>query len=178
MKVTYDQNRKQKGLTLVEILVVLGIFALISFFGVSLFFSLLRSSRKTEMIAKVKQNGDYAINVMERAIRSANSLGEEAGNSSSVTVLSGDEEHVFSCELGGTGGNSLFYKIDGEGGRMIDKDLRVESPCGQFFYITKGDPGASPDKVKIEFTLSANGGSRPEEQASVDFQTTVVLRNF
>jgi len=55
--------------------------------------------------------------------------------------------------------------------------VAVSSFCNSFIACTQS--GSKPPIVVIDFSLSQAGSStRPEEQASVDFQTTVSLRNY
>jgi hypothetical protein len=62
--------------------------------------------------------------------------------------------------------------------RLTGEAVKVNN-CAGFFAVTSGEPSVRPDKVTIKFTLSQTAvASRPENQAAVDFQTTVVLRNY
>jgi len=67
-RLTYHLSRIA-GFTLVEILVVVGILGIIAVVASTIFFTTIRSSSKTKTLTKVKENGDYALSVMERLIR-------------------------------------------------------------------------------------------------------------
>jgi len=70
------------GFTLIEILMVVFLLGIIVVIGSNLFFSILKGASKAEITKEVKQNGDYAMNVMERHLRNANSIescGEAVG---------------------------------------------------------------------------------------------------
>jgi hypothetical protein len=122
----------------------------------------------------VKQNGDYTISVMERMIRNARSV---SGGGSSITITNPDgRTTAFSCsDLDGNGTN----EISSNSARLISNEVKVSSNCSAVFSVTAGEIGVKPAVVTINFTLSqAAITTRPEEQASVSFQTTVGLRNY
>lgn len=171
---------KKNGFTLIEIIVVIGILGIILLMGSNLFFSILRSSTKTRILQLVKQNGDYAISVMGRMIRNARSV---SGNGSSITILNPDgKTTTFNCC--GASPNFLIASESGglscENARLTSSEVKVNN-CS-IFTVTSGEPGVRPAVVKINFNLSqvsqAEVTPRPEEQASVSFQTTVSLRNY
>ncbi len=66
--------KKEKGFTLIEILMVVFLLGIIVVIGSNLFFSILKGASKAEITKEVKQNGDYALAVMERHLRNASSV--------------------------------------------------------------------------------------------------------
>jgi len=165
---------KKNGFTLIEIMIVVGILGIIAVVGSGTFFSILRGSNKTKTLQMVKQNGDYAISVMERMIRNARVLINPTTNStvSSITIKNPDgSTTIFSC-----GGNPAT--IASNGASLLSNEVRVND-CNNIFNVSVGQPGIKPPAVKINFSLSpAVSSSKPEEQAEVNFQTTVTLRNY
>lgn len=159
--------KMKKGFTLIEIIVVVGILGIVTVMGTNLFFSILRGSTKTKILQLVKQNGDYAITVMGRMIRNARSV---SGGGSSITILNSDGmTTIFSC-----GEN----RIASNGASLVSSEVKVED-CSAVFTVTPGEAGIKPAVVKINFNLSqAAVATRLEEQASVNFQTTVSSRNY
>lgn len=158
-----------QGFTLIEILVAFGILGIITVMGTNMFFTILKGSAKTRVLTEVKQNGDYAINVMERRIRNAKSL--SGGGNSVVIVNPDDSSTTFGC----SGGE---ITLDGES--LISEEVKVEDgDCPSVFTVTAGVAGARPVVVVIDFTLQQAGADiRPEAQATIDFGTTVSLRNY
>ena len=69
--------KKQKGFTIIEIVVVVGILGVIAVIGTNMFFTVIRGSNKSKNLTTVKQNGEYALSVMERMIRNSSSRDEE-----------------------------------------------------------------------------------------------------
>lgn len=167
---------KKNGFTLIEIIVVVGILGIIMVMGSNLFFSILRGSTKTKTLQLVKQNGDYAISVMGRMIRNARSV---SGSESSITIVNPDGmPTAFSCgdiDIPPDGN----AEIASNSARLISNEVKVSSNCSNVFSVTTGEVGARPNVVTINFTLSQAGvTTRLEEQASVNFQTTISLRNY
>jgi len=165
---------KKNGFTLLEMMMVIGILGIITVIGSGAFFSILRSSTKAKTLQMVKQNGDYAISVMERMIRNARVLVSPTSNStvSSITIKNPDgETTTFSCQ-------EDQLTIASNGASLLSSEVKV-SNCSNIFDVTVGQAGIKPAVVEINFTLTQAGTtSRPEEQAEVNFQTTVSLRNY
>lgn len=61
----------QRGYTLVEILVVVSLLATVGLIIAIVLYSTLRGGEKTNLIERVKQNGNYAISVFSREARFA-----------------------------------------------------------------------------------------------------------
>ena len=158
---------KKNGFTLVEIMIVIGILGIIVVIGSGAFFSILRGSTKVRTLQLVKQNGDYAISVMERMIRNARNV---SGGGSSITITNPDGgTTIFSCELDSA-------TIASNGASLLSSEVEVKD-CS--FNVTLGQSGIKPAVVEINFTLAKAGGTnKPEEQAEVNFHTIVTLRNY
>src|SRR4030042_6826880 len=65
---TFEERKTQGGFTLIEILVVVGLLAIMAGIGSNMFFTTLRSSGKSKILTTVKQNGDYTLATIERLI--------------------------------------------------------------------------------------------------------------
>lgn len=63
-----------KGFTLVEILVVITVLAVTGTFIFNIFASILRGNNKTQIIASIKQNGQAALEIMDKTIRGADNV--------------------------------------------------------------------------------------------------------
>lgn len=176
------------GFTLVEILVVVGILGIIVVVASSIFFTTLRSSGKTKVLTTVKQNGDYTLSVMERLIRDSeevvvNSDGQtcQAGMNK-IKVKRWDGTTVeFACLNKGT----VDGQVASNSARLTSSEVKVDTcsfDCGcPVAYPDCTSQGAKfyPKTVTIKFTLSQIAATvRPEEQATINFQTTVSTRNY
>jgi len=134
---------------------------------------------------EVKQNGDYAMSVMQTMIRNAKQVTPCETGASSLTIVN---------QKGSTNTIECFYE-DGVAKISLDSGTLSNALTGS--NVTVGTPGGtsctgssgstlvfncqdtSPQTVDIAFTLTKSGiGTKVEEQASVFFQTSVTLRNY
>jgi len=159
---------KKQGFTLIEILVVVTIFGIIVVLGSGLFFFLLKGSTKSRVLEVVRQNGDYALSVMGIMVRNASSLVSYSG--SEITIVNPDRgTTIFSCSGG---------RIASNGANLIGDEVKVDD-CSSIFSLEVDPAGATPAVMTIRFSLSQKAvTARPEEQALMNFQTTVSLRNY
>jgi len=163
------------GFTLIELLVVVVVMAVIGTTVAGLFFQTLKGSTKATVIKEVRQNGDYALSVMEKMVRNAREVVSDCNGApaASLTIKNQDNNQTtFACEAVKIASNSAANSA-----ALTSAKVRVSSDCANFFTCTKD--GSSPPLVEIKFSLSQAGSpTRPEEQASVDFRTTVSLRTY
>jgi prepilin-type N-terminal cleavage/methylation domain-containing protein len=158
--------KKLSGFTLIETLVVIFLLGLVLVVGSNLLFNILKGASKAEIEKEVKQNGDYAMAIMERIVR--NSVFDGVNCSStpeSLTVESLD------------GGFTTFAEDDGKiassGAHLTGDNLSVSN----LSFVC--DDNNNPRNVTISFSLTPRGViSTPETWARIDFNTTVTLRNI
>ena len=174
-----EMKKGINGFTLIEILIVLGILAIIVVVGSNMFFTILKSSSKTKVLTEVKQNGNYALNVMARMIRNGKiGAGECGANPDRITITNPDDGiTTFHC----CGSPPMIASKSGsltcEQARLTSNKVQVSSSCNDFISCTQAVGG--PPVVTINFTLQQAGtAARPEEEALVNFQTAVTLRNY
>lgn len=156
-----------RGFTLIEILVVVTVFVIIAILAANMFFSIFKGSSKTRVLAEVKQNGNYALGVMERMIRNARSIENYGGNYIKIRNPD-DSTTTFRC------GDS---NITLDGASLISDKVKVKT-CSGVFNVASGETGVKPDVVTINFTLVQAEGNRGEETAQASFKTSVTLRNY
>lgn len=168
----------KKGFTLIEILVVVGILGLIAVIGTNMFFSILRGSTKTRVLAEVKQNGNYALSVMGRMIRNSKGITSSCtSNMQTITIKNPDREET-TFDLSET---RIASKSALGTGYLTSDKVRIDKtdPVNKPYRFDCVSTAGSPEVVTIRFTLSQPGvATRPEEQAAVDFKTTVSLRTY
>lgn len=160
----------KKGFTLIEMLVVIGMLAIIVVVGSTSFFNLLKGSTKTRTVNLVKQNGDYAMGVMTRMIRNARKIDSDCDSGmDEITIINPDNyPTTFSC---------LDNPISSNSASLISNQVKVANDNCSF--NCQRTTIFEPDVVTINFTLSqAQVNVRPEEEVSIVFKTTVVLRNI
>ncbi len=175
--------KKQKGFTIIEIIVVVGILGIVAAIGTNIFFTVIRSSTKSKNINTVKQNGDHALSTMERMIRNSyaiitNSDAQicENGMTKIKIINSNKEETEFELvDSDGDPSNGYNY-LASNSARLTSDEVRVAS--GSFDCLSSGD--FNPKTVTINFTLTQNFSPTPrvEEEATIDFRAVIETRNY
>lgn len=163
--------KRQSGFTLLEMLVVTGLIALLGVVFSSSFFSILKGTSKATVTTEVRQNGDYALSVMEQLIRNAKPTPSCGG--SFVTITGND------------GGVTTFACTTGVGGKLTSNSSSLTTTSVRVLSCSFNCLPASaisPAGVSLSFTLSQNTplgvSPRPQEQSTQSFQTTVFQRNY
>jgi len=152
-----QRDKATRGFTLIEVLVIIFLLGIVLSLGGNLFFSILRGGSKAEAVKEIKQNGDYAISVMERMIRNAR---EASCSDGSVTITSFDgQQTIFSCKENRIASNSAY---------LTSGDVKADS-CE--FTCS----GTTPEVVTVSFILSP---SQTGATSSQKFQTKVSLRTY
>ncbi|MBU3978092.1 hypothetical protein KKE68_00125 [Patescibacteria group bacterium] len=167
-------NFKGRGFTLVETLVVGGIFTIISTIIIAILVIVLRGAKKSDSVIVVRQNGEQAMSQMVRIMRFARSLDVPCPliDSSSITVTSVDlSQSTFTCPTVFTYPNY----IDLNGAKLTNSNTVVVQSCS---FVCTQSIGGSPI-IGIFFTLSkVNSSGAPEGDAIIPFNSSVTLRNI
>lgn len=152
----------KKGFSLIEVLVVLSVFALIAVIASQVLFPVFRGGGKTGAAIIVKQNGNYAVSVIQRELYNARQVSECTQNE--VRYFNADGQSVLlSCTP--SGGISL-----GGSRSLTSAEVEVES-C----TVACSPPPIT--EVIIDFRLKKSGATGVEEKASFPFRVRVTLRN-
>ena len=174
-----NKNRKAKileqGFTLIELLVVVAVFMILAVLVTNSLFSILKSNTKANIMKEIRQNGTYALDVMDKTISGgviddAACTGVE-GSSLTVKNPVSEETVIFRCNYS----SDLAY-IASDGAQLTSPTVTVEN-CPEVFRCEKIDSNKNK-KVTINFTLKQRGSStKPEETARETFTKTIFLRN-
>lgn len=105
----------KRGFTLVELLVVIGAVSIIGLMLTEVFYRSLRGGNKSALIGVIKQNGQSALESMDKNIRSANNVVCPATSSSSNTLVILKED-----------GTYTRYRLSPEG--STNGDIRQDNP--------------------------------------------------
>lgn len=171
-----NKAESTKGFTLVELLVVSGVFIIITTSVVSILFIVLRGIKKSDSIRIVRQNGEQAMAQMVRMMRFAESLDGPCPftDSQSVTITEVNFfQTTFTCPS--TSPVSPPNYISSNGAELTNKDTVIVQEC---FFSCAQQAGSSPT-IGISFTLSKlNLSSLPEEDTRISFKNSVTLRNI
>lgn len=176
---------RRRGFTLIEILISVGLIAIISMVVSQVFLSTVRTSTKAELLKDVKQNGDFALDVIARMIRSAGTV------SSACTVAGNKSPSLSIVNVDDSGGTTFECVQDGTvmriASRSASKTEFLTSANVSIGGITCADStlfftctliSNEVASIKVEFSLF-QAGSLPDQfqKASTSYQTTVLSRN-
>lgn len=172
--------KQSKGFTLIEILVVIGVLAIIVIIGSTSFFNMFKGSTKVKATNLVKQEGNYALDIMTKMVRNAREILVNTDSPPRICVLGMNKlkiknpdggETEFECDGSAISSTSA---VTADQVPITSDQITVDScsfDCVEGGYF-------DPDVVTIDFTLSSGSFLPPEEQAITNFRTTVVLRNI
>lgn len=151
-----------------EVLVVITLVAVIAVTATQMLFSTLSGSGKASSVTVVKQNGDHAIGVIERAIRNASDVDCPVGDALTVSDRDGNPT-VFSITTGKitVTTTGVFYLTSD---RLVAEEFSCSVVAGY----------GSPDVVAVSFKLRKGtpGVNRASEVAVQRFGTRVSLRTY
>lgn len=169
---------------MLEIVVAVGVIALVGTLITQVFFTTSRSNTKTEVQKNVKQNGDFAIELMGRMIRGARrvttSCSTAGTTTTSIAITNPDGGGTtFGCLLDGTV-TRIASTSASRTDYLTDQDLTLGGvDCtGASLQFVCTTPTDQPTTIAITFQLTQQGAPPDQfDKASGSFQTTVAIRN-
>lgn len=172
-----------KGFTLIEILVSVGILATISIVVAQSFFTVMRSNSKTSLLADVKQSGEQAMQTMTRMIQNAKEItsacSTEGQQSTSVVIVNPDGgTTTFGCVLDATVTRIASTSATSEFLTDTTVTLGGDVCAASSLSFSCTTAAGQPSRVAITFSLAQVGADAQQfEQASESFQSSAVVRN-
>jgi len=161
-------NYKHSGFSLVEILIVITIFAVIGLLSTRSIFLTIRGAKKSDSLVRVRENVNYSLSVIERQIRNSESITCPNASTSILEYVSLEgTSTTFSCVSAGDD----KYVASGSG-RLTSSDITVTS-CS--FSCTVGVNTPPSVKVALE---AVDNESTGVEKGVVSIQTEIVVRNY
>lgn len=180
------------GYTLIEFVVVLGLLALVVGSALLFLTSILRGTNQANISAEVKQNGQAALDSLERQIRGGKSAVGlapiPAGASNGVAITNSDGSPLYIACFTPTSSNNGWIGVS---------ILAPSDTVNNYKTLTNTDPVSginvsscslsaasgstlSADVVTIKFTAdkAIKAPQRSDFNASAVFQTTVSLRKY
>jgi len=178
---TFFKKNKRSGFSLIEIIISLSIFVVISAITVSILQAGFRGSKKSDVTSIVRQNGDYAIAVMERVLRNAKSYDSCQNNQIQFTDQYGSPNRIFSCETDRSicpSGGCLASGSASLKSPITSADVVVFSCQITCVNVTPSPLTPTTPTVNISFSVKqANVSGLVEQTGSYSVSTQVVLRN-
>jgi prepilin-type N-terminal cleavage/methylation domain-containing protein len=163
--------KNQSGISLLEILVVISIFAILGVITTRAVILTLQGSKKTESTVLVRENLNFAMGVAERNIRNANKITTCPNSDPNILNFldSNGNPTTFSCvNIGTTNG----YVASGSG-RLTSTLINITS-CS-FVCATNGL--TNPPAISISFK-GVDKNTSGIEGAEVTVTNTINLRNY
>lgn len=162
-------KKLNKGISLLEVLVVMTIFAVLGILVTQSIILTLQGSKKSESIVKARENLDYSLNIIERQIRNASSV---VSCPDEHTINYQDQKGLstsFSCQQMGTPNS---YIASGSA-HLTGNAVRIIA-CS--FVCIEGTT-ANPALVKVDLTLREASASGVQS-SNVSASTQIYLRNY
>jgi prepilin-type N-terminal cleavage/methylation domain-containing protein len=164
MKNKHFLNKNNKGLSLIEILVVITIFSILGMVISSSLILTIRGAKKSESIVKARENLNYTLAVMERNIRNARSVTNCGENDTEINYID---------QYGGASSFSCQGDYIASGSAKLTSDAVLVTSCSISCIISLiGNPPV------IEISLEVKENSQSGSQGSVvSADSTIYLRN-
>ena len=164
--------KQSKGLSLIEVLVVVGIFAILSVIIARSVFLTLRGSAKSETQVQVRENLNYALSVMERGLRNADSV--VACPNPDTKVLnyldSAGTPASFSCV--GIGKSDSY--IASSSARLTSTDIKINS-CS---IVCSQEDSGLPPLITVDIEAGGAKTTQGSEKSNVSVTTQIFLRTY
>ena len=162
--------RRQRGVSIVELLLYMGILTILLSILTSIFVSALDVQSESQATSSVEQDGNYILARLSYDIHRANS----------ITIPASDGTTASSLQLN-IGGVSYIYSIDGSGNLIITNNLGAnnlnssDSTVSAFSVQRLGNVGKIEDTLKISFTDTSRT-ARVSGVETRNFETNLSLR--
>lgn len=175
MKQSQIQNSKFKipnsGLSLLEILVVVTIFAILGIITTRAVFLTLQGSKKSESTVRVRENLDYSVGVIERNLRNAGSV---------VTCPNVDTKTISYLDQDGNAGSFSCVNTGGADSYVASGSARLTSDAVKITSCAiTCSAGTSTNPPLVTISLEAQDATAVGVQnTKVSTTTQVYLRNY
>lgn len=167
--------KTQKGLSLIEVLVAISIFAILGVVVTNSLVLTLQGTRKSESQIRVRENLNYAITVIERNLRNANKITDCPFTAASAINYKDQYEadaHFACFNLGSplghiaSGPANVNLRLTPEAVTVTSCSFKCEYPAG----VTK------PAMITVDLTAK-DASASGKIGATVTTQSIIYLRN-
>lgn len=179
------KSNTMQGYTLIELVVVIGLTAILLMTAVSLFFTTFQGGGKTASAEYVKQAGNSVVETMSFSLRNSLKLIPASGQSSpclaNMSAVAVQNQDMSTTEYSLASSKLRVIKPTGTQNLTPD-DLTVTSFSITCTPVSYGQPSwnGAPPRVTINFTLQkgTNGVTAARDIVTIPFSTSVTLRNY
>ena len=166
-------QKKFTGFSLIEMLVVITIFVVVSVLATQSLANSLRGAKKSSNIGRVKTNLEYTLSTMERLLRNA----QEITCTSSIQLDYRDENGVaasFTC-IPGAGAGHIASGSANLG--LSAANIDINANCAtQVFTCNPGGPN-TPPSVEVNL-VGEDMTTAGAETAQATARTEILLRTY
>ncbi len=180
---TFNSPLSGAGFSLIELLIVMTLIGIIGVIISQVFIMGFKIQAKSEIVKEIKQNGDFALSVMENMVRNSADINSGQCNISSniLTIINQDGYSTsFDCSEG-----AKIASISSYSGLYptivtpLTNNKVFISNCS--FVIVCPTPPINPKYVFMSYTVNQSGADvtpTPGAYSSLEYQSTVSLRNY
>mgnify|MGYP006292581975 CR=1 FL=1 len=178
MKTFKNLNQKNRGFTLVELLISVSLLALVVGLSSDIIISLVRTNTKTQVANEVEQESNFIMLKLQNEIKNAVDV-EGGGNS--ITIYKKDGSSViYSAGFGNPPTLSWDTSTDAPTGPMpltdVDSNKGVSITCPGTCF-TLGGGGLNPTMVSVNFKLEqTQTADNPIFRAETIIEDTFIVR--
>lgn len=165
----------QRGISLIEILVVVSIFAVLGVIVTRSVILTLQGSKKSDSLVSARENLDYSMSIIERQVRNADSIECPNPNIPTSSLTYHDQngnKNTLSC----LGSPPDSYVASGSGNLRLTSDAISITNCSSAFTCNLGD---STSQSYVDVSLTAQSSTLVGAQSSaVTASTRIYLRAY
>ena len=177
-----NTNYISKGMTLLEVLVVITIFAVLGILVTESVALTLQGAKKSASIVRARENLDYSMAIIERQIRGAGSITSQCTTPPATPAPAAEIDYTdqygklssFFCV--NTGGNDSYIASGSSlltASRLTNDTVKIAGCL--FTCITA--PGSNPPEVDVDLAMQ-DASASGIQSASASASTRIYLRNY
>lgn len=196
MNIRFFCQSKQRGFTLIEVLVSMGVLSIISGIAITIFVTVSSSYDKANVIKTLNSEGNQVMERVTRAVRSATGATQVSPSRLRLEIPRESDNLEYSnngectqIEIFKDGTNIKKQAINSSCDDLGNAPCTESAPClltndnvevtDLVFGVTVNNNG--PEHIKINLSLRQDpslSNPDPQQQASVDFESTVLTRGY
>jgi len=171
---------KKNGFTLLEIIISVGILAIVGTLIAQVLFTTTHVNKKTEILTDIKQDGNFALDVIGRMVRSAKTIDKCTGGELQITNPNNNQT-TFKCFFDGTTARIASESASHPRVYLTSGNVTLissSSDCNKTIMFACLPAVAPYNQVTVTFTLGQLGvAGSAYEGGSASFQSTINMRN-
>lgn len=159
---------KNKGFTLIELIIALAIFSLVIVSMASIAVSMIKSQRKTFTMQNIQEPARYILESMSKEIRMSE-INWVSGDNLTLNITNDKNENVDYRFIA----DRLRRQVDGSGWQNLSP---ITLELTGSFYISKS---SFPDRAIVTVTMQIKSTeTKAEKQAEIYLQSTISQRSY